>query len=52
MSQLIQVIIIIQNILLATEGNLGNHGDLYSACSNPTSAVLVVVFGITIGRVA
>ena len=31
-----------------TKVNLGNDGDIYSACSNPISAVLVIVLGITI----
>jgi hypothetical protein len=33
-------------ILFQTKVNFENDGDLYSACSNPTIVVLVIVLGI------
>ena len=37
------------NILFPTKGNLENEGDLFSACSNRTSVVWVIVLRIIIG---
>ena len=38
------------HILFPIRMNLENDGDLYSACSNPTSVVLVIRLGIIIGK--
>ena len=38
------------NILFPTKVNLENKGNLYSASSNPTNVVLVIVLGMTIGE--
>ena len=44
------MIIECRHIIFPTKVNLENDGDAYSACSNPTSVVLVIVLGIIIGK--
>ena len=39
----------LDRILFLTKVNRESDGDLYSACSNPTSVVLVIVLGMIIG---
>jgi hypothetical protein len=37
-------------ILCPTKVNLENESDLYSACSNPSDVVLLIVLGMIIGQ--
>ena len=41
---------LVRNILFPIKVNLENERKLYIACMNPTNVVLVIIFGIIIGK--